>query len=120
MSSVKRRAVGLLVLIVLAVLALLPQTLKVHTRTVGMPHDLVHIGAFFLCFMLIAFPSKGFKEAAAISLALLVFGFLLEQMQTQMYGTRLEYSDIVLDGIGIVLGILCWVGRGIAVYYAQI
>jgi hypothetical protein len=110
------QVLGIMVLGLVAVLSLLPEPFKHSTRTLGIAHDCAHFLAFFLSFMLLAFPSKTFKYVSIGSLALIAFGIALELMQTRRYGIQLEYYDIGSDALGILLGVVFWIGRACLIF----
>jgi hypothetical protein len=58
-------------------------------------------------FLLIAGRAAKLPTVLCLAILLFAFGGLLEVLQRNVYGTRLEYDDIAYDGAGLVLGLFC-------------
>ncbi|HLK51577.1 MAG TPA: VanZ family protein [Bryobacteraceae bacterium] len=101
------RAIGLLSLTLLTVLALLlPAPYKGKTATFGLMHPAAHIVVFFLLYLCISAGSSTARQSAVVLLFLLAFGAALEFLQTRVYGTPLEYRDISADAAGAMLAFI--------------
>jgi VanZ family protein len=98
---------GILFIALLACFALLPgPAVKGRFATSGPWHACAHMAAFYIAFLLIAAGSRVAKRSVVAGFFLLAFGVAIEFFQTRVYGTRIEYRDIIADTTGILLGFL--------------
>lgn len=105
-AALRKYPVGAAYLALLALLALLPQPWKGRLATHGYVHDGAHVLAFTAAFLLQTWRRKSRANASRIGLLLLLFGALLEGLQTRVYGNSFEYRDVIADATGIALGFL--------------
>jgi len=89
-----------------ACLAVVPGHLRHWFSTFGPMHGCVHVAVFSIAFLLISQGRRGVREITALSVLLLLFGLLLEWLQTGIFHIPLEYYDVLCDATGIGLGIL--------------
>jgi hypothetical protein len=104
---------GVLLVLLLAVLALLPEPFKGRTATSGLVHECGHVFVFSLAFLLTSMGSRGTREFAILAV-LLTFGFGLELLQSRVYHIPIEYRDISANFSGVLLGFLgrsIWIGK---------
>ena len=90
----------------LALFALLPQPWKGRLALHGYVHDLAHVLAFHAAFLL---NTRGRRNRASVSrtaVLLIMFGALLEVLQTRIFGNPFEFHDVVSDATGVALGLL--------------
>jgi hypothetical protein len=100
------RIAGISILAAIALLALMPQPWKGRLATFGTVHDCAHVAAFLIACFLTTWRVPGGRAALCAGLLLLLFGLLLEVLQTRIYGNHFEYRDLVADAAGIATGLL--------------
>ncbi|MDR3701285.1 MAG: VanZ family protein [Candidatus Sulfopaludibacter sp.] len=100
------RLAGIGMLALIACFALLPQPWKGRLATFGMVHDCAHYAAFLAACILTTWRVRSAGMAARTSLLILLFGILLEFLQTRVYGNHFEYLDVVADAGGVATGLL--------------
>jgi hypothetical protein len=102
----RRRAAGLALLAGIAALSFLPAAWKRDVASTGVVHACEHVAAFCAAWLLWSYPPAERRKNAAVAGALFAFGCLLELVQKNVYAIRIEYADIVCDGLGIAAGFL--------------
>jgi len=96
---------GMAFLAGLVVVSLAPE-FKGHVASQGPVHEAAHVLAFCVAFLLNATFSRSARGLVIRALALVVFGAILELAEKSIYGSQLEYSDILSDAVGIGIGVL--------------
>lgn len=94
---------GLGFLAVVVVVGVMPQY-RYLFQVYGFAHAALHVAVFCLAFWLIA-GQRDRGRYALFGLGLLLTGLGIEGAQSRLYGTALEYSDVLYDAMGIALGI---------------
>jgi hypothetical protein len=90
----------------LALFALLPQPWKGRLALHGYLHDLAHVLAFHLAFLINTRGRRNLASISRIGVLLILFGALLEGLQTRIFGNSFEFHDVVSDAAGVALGLL--------------
>lgn len=90
----------------LALLALMPQPWKGRLALHGYIHDLSHVLVFSAAFLANTWGRRSCTVANLTAVALILFGGLLEALQTKVYGNLFEFHDLVSDVTGVALGLL--------------
>jgi hypothetical protein len=102
----RRRTVALGMLLAMAAVSVLPPPWKGHFASYGLFHDGEHIAAFCAAFLLLLPGTATARREIRAGLCLFAFGFLVEALQSRVYGIRLEYTDIFNNGLGVAIGFL--------------
>jgi hypothetical protein len=88
------------------ILSFLPEADKTKLHTQGRFHSLGH----FLIFSFIAFvvgrTSRSLQTRAVLFLCVVVFGFGIEFVEHSLYQGALEWTDVVVDFVGVIGGTL--------------
>ena len=106
-ANVARRAILLGWVAVVVGLCISPLDVKILFHTKGHLHEIGHVCVFCLTGLLLAWNSSSKSQfwllwvPAAIGL-----GALTELIERRMYGAHLEWSDILLDTLGVLLAAL--------------
>jgi hypothetical protein len=90
----------------LALFALVPGPWKGQFALHGYSHDVAHVLAFAAAFLLNTWRRRSGALVAATSVALILFGALLEALQVKIYHNAFEFHDVVADATGVVVGLL--------------
>jgi uncharacterized protein YfiM (DUF2279 family) len=105
-ATLRRSPLGVASLVILTVLALLPQPWKGRLAIHGYFHGYAHMVAFMGVFLLTTWREESRARVSLVALFLFLFGLGLEILETRVYGNALEYHDIAANAAGIVLGLL--------------
>ncbi len=95
---------ALIVLAILALFSLLPESLKGRLATFGFFHRFTHIAAFCIAFFAAAPRAKRFSSSLIAAALLVGFGIALEFFQSAVYGNYPEYWDMRDDAWGVAFG----------------
>ncbi len=99
------QSLGIAFLVGLIVVSLAP-AFKGIVASRGPLHDAAHVLAFCVAFLLNASFSRSSRDLVMRAFGLVVFGAILELAEKSIYGSQLEYCDILSDAAGIGIGVL--------------
>jgi uncharacterized membrane protein len=102
---------GCIWIIMLAVLSFLPNHDKLLLHTSGHYHRWGHLVGFLAVTVLLASSVTSLRIRFALSSALVAFGYLLEYFEHVIYTNPLERSDIRIDTLGVIFGLIIVLGR---------
>ena len=102
----RRFPFGIAFVVAIAAVSLLPEPWKARLSTHGTFHVWAHVAVFCLAFFLNTSRIKSRNALIAVTVLLLLFGLVLEWLQSRIYGNLFEYEDLLADATGIVLGLL--------------
>lgn len=105
-AALRRFPIAAATLLLLAFLALVPGPWKGHYALHGYWHDMGHVAAFAAAFLLNTRKRRSFGNMAMTAVVLIVFGALLEILQTKIYRNPLEITDVIADMTGVAIGLL--------------
>jgi hypothetical protein len=97
---------GCIWMIMLAVLSFLPNHDKLLLHTSGHYHRWGHLVAFLTATLLLISNVTSLKARFALAAVVVFFGYLLEFIEHVVYSNALEQSDIRVDTLGVVLGLI--------------
>jgi uncharacterized membrane protein len=97
---------GCIWMIVLVVLSFLPNHDKLLLHTSGHYHRWGHLVAFLTATLLLASSVTSLRARFALAAVIVSFGFFLEYVEHVIYINPLERSDIRIDTLGVVLGLI--------------
>jgi uncharacterized membrane protein len=97
---------GCIWMIMLAVLSFLPNHDKLLLHTTGHYHRFGHVVAFLTVTLLLASSVTSLRARFALAAVLAYFGYLLEYFEHIVYNNALEHSDILIDALGVVFGLI--------------
>jgi hypothetical protein len=97
---------GCIWMIMLAVLSFLPNHDKLLLHTGGHYHRWGHLVAFLIVTLLLAGSVTSMRARFALAALMVSFGFFLEYAEHIVYTNALERSDIRIDTLGVVLGLI--------------
>jgi hypothetical protein len=101
------RLIGLLAVVTIAILSLVPGTLRPHT---GAPGTLEHISAYLLTAGFLCFGFGNIRNAILIALCLSIFSGALEIAQIYIPGRHAGFLDFVASSTGAFIGAaLAWI-----------
>jgi len=100
------RIVTFVWLVVLYCLSVAPFHVKLHLRTMGRWHNVGHALAFFVTLLLFGWDARTVPMLLLRSGLVLCVALALEWVEFAMYHNPYEWSDVCIDGIGIMLGVL--------------
>jgi uncharacterized membrane protein len=99
-------ALGCIWMIMLAILSFLPNHDKLLLHTTGHYHRWGHLVGFLAVTLLLASSVTSLKARFALAGVVVSFGFFLEYVEHIVYSNALERSDIRLDTLGVILGLI--------------
>jgi uncharacterized membrane protein len=106
----KRRSavivLGCVSMALLAVLSFLPNHDKLLLHTTGHYHRLGHVLAFLAVTVLLVSSVTSLWSRFALAALVASFGFLLEFLEHVIYNNALERSDIMIDTLGVIFGLI--------------
>jgi hypothetical protein len=102
---------GCIWMIMLAVLSFLPNHDKLLLHTSGHYHRWGHMVAFLIVTLLLAGSVTSLRARFAMAAVIVSFGFFLEYVEHIVYTNALERSDIRIDTLGVVLGLIIVLSR---------
>lgn len=94
------------VLLVIA-LSLIPLPWKNAIGTTGAFHQAGHLLAFLILALLLCRSAVTLSAKLVRCLGAVLLGIVLETAEHLLYHDRLEWEDVLVDVIGVVLGFLC-------------
>lgn len=97
---------GCIWMIMLAVLSFLPNHDKLLLHTTGHYHRFGHVVAFLTVTLLLASSVTSLRARFALAAVLVYFGYLLEYFEHIIYNNALERSDVLIDALGVVFGLI--------------
>jgi hypothetical protein len=97
---------GCIWMMMLAVLSFLPNHDKLLLHTSGHYHRWGHLVAFLIVTLLLAGSVTSLRVRFALAAVIVSFGFFLEYVEHIVYTNALERSDIRIDTLGVVLGLI--------------
>lgn len=105
----RRSAVVVLVcvsMVLLAVLSFLPNHDKLLLHTTGHYHRVGHVLAFFTLTLLLVSSVTSLWSRFALAAMVVSFGYLLEFLEHVIYNNALEKSDVMIDTLGVIFGLI--------------
>jgi uncharacterized membrane protein len=99
-------ALGCIWMIMLAVLSFLPNQDKLLLHTTGHYHRWGHLAGFLTVTLLLASSVTSLRAKFSLAAVVVSFGFFLEYVEHIVYSNALERSDIRIDTLGVVLGLI--------------
>jgi uncharacterized membrane protein len=97
---------GCIWMIMLAVLSFLPNHDKLLLHTTGHYHRFGHVAAFLTVTLLLTTSVTTLRARFALASVLVYFGYLLEYFEHIIYNNALERSDVLIDALGVVFGLI--------------
>jgi hypothetical protein len=88
------------------VLSFLPYGDKSKLHTTGRFHSVGHFLAFIAIAFVVGRTSRSVGMRVILCLAVLVFGFGIEFVEHLMYQNAVEWTDVVVDCVGVLGGTL--------------
>jgi uncharacterized membrane protein len=106
----KRRSavivLGCVSMVMLAVLSFLPNHDKVLLHTSGHYHGWGHVLAFLTVTLLLVSSITSLRARMALAAVVAFFGYLLEFLEHVIYNNVLERSDVMIDTLGVIFGLI--------------
>ena len=106
----KRRSavivLGCIWMVMLAVLSFLPNQDKLLLHTTGHYHRVGHVLAFLTVTILLVSSVTSLWSRFALAAVVVSFGYLLEFLEHVIYKNALERSDIMIDTLGVIFGLI--------------
>jgi hypothetical protein len=97
---------GCIWMIMLAILSFLPNHDKLLLHTSGHYHRWGHLVAFLIVTLLLTSSATSLRARFTLAAVIVSFGFFLEYVEHIVYINPLERSDIRIDTLGVVLGLI--------------
>ena len=97
---------GCVWMIMLAVLSFLPSHDKLLLHTTGHYHRWGHLVAFVTATLLLVSSAASLRARFALAAVMVSFGYLLEFIEHVVYKIPLEKSDIRIDTLGVIFGLI--------------
>jgi uncharacterized membrane protein len=97
---------GCIWMIMLSVLSFLPNHDKLLLHTTGHYHRFGHILAFLTVTLLLASSVTSLRARFALASVVVCFGYMLEYLEHIIYNNALERSDVLIDALGVVFGLI--------------
>jgi uncharacterized membrane protein len=97
---------GCIWMIMLAVLSFLPNHDKLLLHTTGHYHRFGHVVAFLTVTLLLASSVTSLRARFALAAVVVCFGYMLEYFEHIIYNNALERSDVLIDALGVVFGLI--------------
>ena len=106
----KRRSavvvLGCVWMVLLAVLSFLPNQDKLLLHTTGHYHRVGHVLAFLTVTLLLVGSATSLWSQFALAAMVVSFGCLLEFLEHIIYNNTLEWSDVMIDTLGVIFGLI--------------
>lgn len=106
----KRRSavivLGCVSMVLLGVLSFLPNHDKLLLHTTGHYHRVGHVLAFFTLTLLLVSSVTSLWSRFALAAMVVSFGYLLEFLEHVIYNNALEKSDVMIDTLGVIFGLI--------------
>jgi uncharacterized membrane protein len=99
-------ALGCVWMIILAVLSFLPEHDKLLLHTTGHYHRWGHLMGFLAATLLLVNGAISVRARFALAAVVVSFGYLLEFIEHVVYKIPLERSDILIDTLGVIFGLI--------------
>ena len=99
-------ALGCVWMILLAALSFLPNHDKHLLHTSGHYHGLGHLVGFLAVTLLLVNGATSLRARFALASVAVAFGYLLEFIEHVVYKIPLERSDILIDTLGVIFGLI--------------
>jgi hypothetical protein len=93
-------------LVLIAALSFAPFGIKFHLRTIGALHYLGHSSIFFVTAVLILWNATGLASKAWRSVSVVLFGALLELLESMSFHNIFEWRDVLSDAIGVAIALV--------------
>jgi uncharacterized membrane protein len=97
---------GCIWMIMLVILSFLPNHDKLLLHTTGHYHRFGHVVAFLTVTLLLASSVTSLRARFALAGVVVCFGYLLEFFEHVIYHNALERSDVLIDALGVVFGLI--------------
>jgi uncharacterized membrane protein len=97
---------GCIWMVMLAVLSFLPNQDKLLLHTTGHYHRAGHVLAFLTVTILLVSSVTSLWSRFAMAGLVVSFGYLLEFLEHVIYNNVLERSDIMIDTLGVIFGLI--------------
>ena len=101
------RLAALLWVLLIIVLSLIPLPWKNVIGTTGAFHRVGHLLAFVILALLLCRITSTTAARLIRCAGAVLLGILLETAEHLIYRDRLEWDDVLVDAVGVVLGFLC-------------
>src|SRR5437867_1544195 len=98
------RIVSVVWFTVITVLSLAPLSLKHRLGATGILHVWGHLVVFFTTAVVLCRRTTGYHARLQRCAATMLYGVVLEGMQTAIYRNRFEYYDVLTDTVAVILG----------------
>jgi uncharacterized membrane protein len=106
----KRRSavivLGCVSMVLLVVLSFLPNHDKLLLHTTGHYHRVGHVLAFLTLTLLLVSSVTSLWSRFALAAMVVSFGYLLEFLEHVIYNNPLEWSDVMIDTLGVIFGLI--------------
>ncbi|WP_353070824.1 hypothetical protein [Tunturiibacter gelidiferens] len=106
----KRRStvivLGCVWMVMLAVLSFLPNHDKLLLHTTGHYHRWGHVVAFLTMTLLLVSSVTSLRSRVALAAVVVFFGYLLEFLEHVIYNNAFERSDVMIDTLGVIFGLI--------------
>jgi VanZ family protein len=86
------------------VLSLLPIEDKSALHTRGRFHSLGHLLIFGLLAYVAAKTTRSMRTRILLFAGVVLFGFVVELVEHLLYGTAMEWKDVLVDALGVTVG----------------
>ena len=98
------RSLTLFWLLFVTALSLMPIQYKFELGTTGKLHEIGHFGAFLIAAGLLCWNTRTAGQRLLRCSGALCLAFLLEAAEMFFFRNRFEWTDVVVDALGIVSG----------------
>jgi uncharacterized membrane protein len=106
----KRRSavivLGCVAMVMLAVLSFLPNHDKLLLHTTGHYHRWGHVLAFLTVTILLVSSVSSLRSRIALASVVVFFGYFLEFLEHVIYNNPFERSDVMIDTLGVIFGLI--------------
>ncbi|WP_433965603.1 hypothetical protein [Tunturiibacter gelidiferens] len=110
LEDYKRRSAAIILgcvwMVMLAVLSFLPNHDKLLLHTTGHYHRWGHVLAFLTVTLLLVGSVTSLRSRFTLAAIVVSFGYLLEFLEHFIYNNPLERSDIMIDALGVIFGMI--------------
>jgi uncharacterized membrane protein len=98
-------------MVMLAVLSFMPNHDKLLLHTTGHYHRFGHLVGFLATTVLLVSSVKSLRARFALAGLVASFGYLLEFLEHVFYTNAIERSDVMIDMLGVILGLILVLAR---------
>jgi uncharacterized membrane protein len=102
---------GCVWMVMLVILSFLPNHDKLLLHTTGHYHNIGHMLAFLTVTLLLVSSVNSLRAQFAVAALVVFFGYLLEFLEHLIYNAALERSDVLVDTLGVILGLVIVLAR---------